>query len=194
MTVANNILYLGGYFTYLSRSPRAYNAALDLSTGNITGWNPSLNRNVNSIVVNGSVAYLAGTFAGNQSRNHLAAVMPNTGQPTAWNPNPDVNIDVLSIQGNVLAGLADPARAVPVLLHPNPTNGLFTVALPREVSQAAFTVFNVCGREVICTVTKGTAGTSLWQQFDLRPNSTGLYLIKIQPPKAVVIKRVFLSR
>ncbi|MBD0256158.1 MAG: DUF11 domain-containing protein [Cytophagales bacterium] len=94
----------------------------------------------------------------------------------------------------VLTALAAPARPLPVELHPNPTDGIFTVTLPAGVTQATITVFDALGRKVFQKVTRGTGSTGLRQPIDLRPSGAGMYVVRIETPKAVVIKRIVLGR
>jgi hypothetical protein len=79
-------------------------------------------------------------------------------------------------------------------LGPNPTDGRFTVTLPAGVTEAAFTVFDALGRKVFQQAARCTESTALRQSIDLSPNGTGVYLLKIQTPKAVVVKRIVLGR
>ncbi|CAA9320657.1 MAG: hypothetical protein AVDCRST_MAG56-6941 [uncultured Cytophagales bacterium] len=90
----------------------------------------------------------------------------------------------------VLTSLGASPGAGPVLLHPNPTSGIFTIVLPASLARAAVAVFDALGREVA-----GSAGdTSPRRQFDLRPNGAGVYLVKIQTEQAVIVKRVVVRR
>jgi WD40 repeat protein len=92
-------LYVGGIFSSIGAQvpqPSRQNiAALDLTTGNATAWNPGANSSVGTIAVApgpGGPVYLAGAFttigANNQTRANIAAVDPATGNVTNWNPNP----------------------------------------------------------------------------------------------------------
>jgi hypothetical protein len=90
--------------------------------------------------------------------------------------------------------LTAPVLAKLLKLGPNPTEGQFTIILPEGVTEAAFTVFDALGRKVFQQAARCTESTALRQSIDLSPNGIGVYLLKIQTPKAVVTKRIVLSR
>ncbi|HEX8531299.1 MAG TPA: T9SS type A sorting domain-containing protein, partial [Cytophagales bacterium] len=90
--------------------------------------------------------------------------------------------------------LTSPVLTRLLKLAPNPTDGPFAVALPEGVTEATFTVFDALGREVLHRVARGSDGTAMRQSFDLRPNGAGVYLLKIQTPKAVVVRRIVVGR
>ena len=91
LDVSDPVLYVGGDFTSIGGQTRNSMAALDLSTGTSSSWNPNVNGVVYSIIVRGSTIYIAGEFTnvGGQTRNHLAAIDVVTGTTTSWNPNVD---------------------------------------------------------------------------------------------------------
>ncbi len=90
--------------------------------------------------------------------------------------------------------LTSPVLALLTELRPNPTGGPFAIALPEGVTQAGFTVFDALGRMVMHQTATAADGRGILQKFDLRPNGAGMYLVKIQTAKALITKRVVLSR
>src|SRR5262245_21027827 len=93
LTVSGNLVYAGGNFPRVGGGDRGNVAAIDVSTGAATGWNPGASGNVYAIAVRGGTVYLGGLFyavgggAGALStRTGLAAVDSVTGVPTAWDP------------------------------------------------------------------------------------------------------------
>ena len=93
IAVTNSAIYVGGNFTYIGDSLRAYIAALDPVTGFATAWNPEQNDpagsgTVAALAVSGSDVYAGGffTFIGGQYRNHIADIDASSGLSTAWNP------------------------------------------------------------------------------------------------------------
>jgi hypothetical protein len=81
--------------------PRDHIAALDASSGVATGWNPSANNDVKTLLLSGGLLYAGGLFTSvGQPRNHLAAFDPATGLTTAWNPNVDGPVYALAVNGN----------------------------------------------------------------------------------------------
>lgn len=98
---AARILYVGGDFTQVSPADplidtvvtRRNLAAFDLSTGEVTAWDPAPDGPVYAMWLNpaGSALYLGGDFAavGGQFRERLAAVDTTLGLPDTWNPGAD---------------------------------------------------------------------------------------------------------
>jgi len=84
-------VYVGGTFSSIAGQSRRNLAAVDVTTGSATAWNPSPDGpGVRALVVSGSIVYVAGRFSsiGGQRRNALAALDARTGSATMWNPNP----------------------------------------------------------------------------------------------------------
>jgi gliding motility-associated-like protein len=100
---AGNILYIGGSFSSVNNVARANLAAIDLTTGNLTNWNPNANSYVHAIKVSGSIVYAGGYFLtiGGQARSKIAALDASTGLATTWNAN------VSSSNGTVHAIIVD---------------------------------------------------------------------------------------
>src|SRR5262249_32423162 len=110
LTVSGTLVYVGGNFPTVGGGDRSNVAALDISTGAATSWNPGVSGNVHTIAVRGGVVYLGGFFylvgggAGAiASRAGLAAVDSVTGVPTVWNPQVEGRYD---LYGGNIQGLA----------------------------------------------------------------------------------------
>src|SRR5262249_6874141 len=90
LALSGSLLYVGGRFGNIGGQFRGKVAALDVTTGAATGWNPNANDMVEAIAV-GSSIYVGGSFAtiGGQARSHIAALDATTGLATSWNPNAD---------------------------------------------------------------------------------------------------------
>lgn len=96
MLLDGSTLYVGGNFTSIGGNIRANIAALDLSTGLATAWNPQAyapmftTPYVMSLALSGTTMYVAGQFnsIGGQSRAGFAALdtTVNTNNATAYNP------------------------------------------------------------------------------------------------------------
>jgi hypothetical protein len=99
MAAAGGKLYVGGEFDTLSGQPRRCLASFELSTGDLTSWDPrpSSARGVPEIdcvhAVNGSV-YVCGFInaVGGKPRNFVAELDADTGLATDWNPDPLNNV------------------------------------------------------------------------------------------------------
>ncbi len=91
LAVKDSTLYVGGQFTEVGGQIRYNLASVDISTGNVTTWNPNVNYDgrIYTFVVSNSILYVGGDFKiiGGQIRNGLAAIDTTTGNVTTWNPN-----------------------------------------------------------------------------------------------------------
>lgn len=110
LTVSGSTIYVGGTFGNIGGQARNRIAALDANTNtnNALSWYPAVPSGwVNSIVVDGSLAYVGGTFTsiGGQARNRLAAVNTSTAAVTGWNPDADFDVNSLIVSGsNIYVG------------------------------------------------------------------------------------------
>lgn len=92
ITVHNNLAYIGGTFSAIGGQTRNRLAAIDITTGVATGWNPNpgadFNWPVNAIAISGNNVYIGGAFTqlGGEPRNYIGAVDINTGLATVWEP------------------------------------------------------------------------------------------------------------
>ena len=110
----NNLVYVGGGFTTVNgATTRNRLAAIDMSTGVATGWNPNAGGVVQAVVLDAtnSQLYAGGTFTtvnGATTRNRLAAVSTATGTATSWDPNVGNNnvyaLALDSVTGVIYAG------------------------------------------------------------------------------------------
>src|SRR6266849_5979537 len=102
--VSGNTVYAGGLLSAIGGQPRYNLAALDVSTGLATDWNPHAIGSVYSLAINGKTLYAAGAFnsIGGQPRSGIAALDASTGLATDWNPNPNTGITRLAINGDAV--------------------------------------------------------------------------------------------
>lgn len=99
IAVQGNVLYIGGQFTLVNKESRINLAALNLSTGELTAWDPRVyglsttdpNAWVNRMEIKDGRLYIGGRFrsvnALSTLRPGLAAIDLTTGAATSWNPN-----------------------------------------------------------------------------------------------------------
>ena len=96
----------GGNGTTAAPRPRANLAAIDLTTGMATNWNPSANDGVETLAVSGSRVYAGGEFTvvnGNVARQRLAAFDTNLGNATPWDPSVHDNaVFALAVSGSTV--------------------------------------------------------------------------------------------
>jgi beta-propeller uncharacterized protein DUF5122 len=88
LAVSGSTVYVGGSFTSVGGQGRSNIAALDVTTGLATAWNPGADGDVYALAVSGSKVYAGGHFTriGGQARSYIAALETATGLATAWNP------------------------------------------------------------------------------------------------------------
>ncbi len=98
-------LFVGGNFESVGGSLRRNLMKLSLTGSGAldANWNPSPDKGVNALVVDGSSLYVGGRFAsiGGQQRNNLAKVASSGVAATdaGWNPSPNSPISVLTSDG-----------------------------------------------------------------------------------------------
>ena len=93
-----NTLYVVGQFTTVNAAARGRGAAINLTTGALTAWNPKLGDTAWAVDATASAVYLGGTFgrANNIVRNRLAAFTP-AGALLPWAPNVDAYVRTLKV-------------------------------------------------------------------------------------------------
>jgi hypothetical protein len=101
-------MYVGGYFTRIGGQTRNAIAALSMSTGQATSWNPGANYDVGPILVSGGTVYVGGafTYIGGQPRQGIAALSASTGQATSWNPDAHEGANTGYVNSLALSGSA----------------------------------------------------------------------------------------
>lgn len=113
IAVSGNIAYIGGLFTSMrpagtssGGTGRSHLGAINLTTGQMTSWNPGANGDVTSIAVSpdGSTVFVGGVFttAGGASRRNIAAIDAGTGAATTWKPGADNEVGAMAIANNRL--------------------------------------------------------------------------------------------
>ncbi|MDP2587658.1 MAG: Calx-beta domain-containing protein, partial [bacterium] len=82
----SDLLYIGGAFTSLDAIPRRA-AALDVSTGQPTGWAPTLNGAVKSLYLDENVVYVSGSFTTCNGVAQRICAYEYDGTPASWSPD-----------------------------------------------------------------------------------------------------------
>ncbi len=105
-------LYAAGDFAAIGGQPRKNIAALDVTTGAATSWNPNPETgqviSVRAIALSADTVYIGGNFEsiGSTARHSLAAIYASTAAITDWNPGPppdqEANINALAVSRNTV--------------------------------------------------------------------------------------------
>lgn len=113
LALSGSTLYVGGSFAgtnSIGGANRNRIAALNVTNGSATSWNPDASGAVHALAVSGSTVYAAGDFNGTDSiggadRNNIAALSATTGSATSWDPNANGEVNALAVSGSrVYAG------------------------------------------------------------------------------------------
>jgi FlgD Ig-like domain/Domain of unknown function (DUF5122) beta-propeller len=102
--VSGATVYVGGSFTSIGGQQRKDLAALTVSTGQATSWNPNASHIVRAMVINGATMYVGGDFdaIGGQNRKFIAAIDTATGSATAWNPTLNARVYTIVVSDTLV--------------------------------------------------------------------------------------------
>jgi hypothetical protein len=102
--VSGNTVYVGGTFANIGGQFRNNIAALDITTGAATAWNPSIDGPVYALSVSGKSIYIGGDFRyiSGQARKYIAALNATDGTVTSWNPKFNGRVNTLTLSGNTV--------------------------------------------------------------------------------------------
>lgn len=106
IAVHDGVVYAGGDFGIFGGSVRNNAVAIDVTSGQILGWNPDANAPVRAVSVAGDIVYLGGAFTtvGGQPHRGIAATHRNGGV-VDWDPQADGDVRSILVHGStVLAG------------------------------------------------------------------------------------------
>ena len=103
--VADGSLIVGGTFSSVDAVPRRNLAAIDLTSGEVTAWDPGANGEVEGIAVEGSRVYVGGAFTavGGAERRFVAAIDAGTGAVVPWSGDATadgISVDAMQVEGS----------------------------------------------------------------------------------------------
>ena len=111
MVLDGDTLYIGGDFTTVGADSRSTLAAVSISTGLATAWDPGLSGGFNgtyALAQTASSVFAGGDFTsvGSDSRNFVAEISKTTGSSTAWDASATADfsgsVGALTIDGTTL--------------------------------------------------------------------------------------------
>ncbi len=106
LAISASTVYAGGAFSNVGDSTRYGIAAINISSGIATSWNPmgQYNTWVDALAISGSTLYAGGNFndMGDSTRNGLAAINLSTGNVTSWQLLPDFPVFALAANGSTI--------------------------------------------------------------------------------------------
>jgi len=106
--ISGTTIYIGGDFSSVGGLPRDGLAALDLTTGQVTDWNPlpygQVYGTIRTMARAGNTLYVGGDLqiTGEQERRNLAAVDIATGTLLPWAPRPSLPVNTMVVSGGKL--------------------------------------------------------------------------------------------
>lgn len=107
LALSGTTLYIGGVFQNVNATKKPWLAALNTTTGALTGWSPELDGPVFAMGITGTTVYVGGQFftINGSLRSYLGAIDQALGTPTSWDPEPDNFVWALAFgTGVVYAG------------------------------------------------------------------------------------------
>jgi hypothetical protein len=93
-------LYVGGDFTHIGATARNHLAAIDVATGQVTGFDPNVDGAVRALALHGTALYVGGTFShiGGLPVLNLARVDLATAQlDVTFQPAPDRGVNAIAV-------------------------------------------------------------------------------------------------
>ena len=99
MLLNGNILYIGGKFTQLGTTLRNNIAAIDITSGALTGWTANADAAVYTLGLSNGRLYAGGDFVmmGIKQRSHAAAIDMSADTVTVWDPSPNSAVQCMTI-------------------------------------------------------------------------------------------------
>jgi hypothetical protein len=201
LSVDGNLMYAGGSFGGIGGKQQKYAAALDLSTGTATNWNPDAKNTVWTIHAEGSSVFLGGSgvLSSGQRYFNAGAVDAATGQTLNWGPNFNGHVFTIGNVGtklfvggeyyqvdsllrggiimfeDITTGLN--RKSIPraeLSVYPNPVSDFVTVQ--RETNTpCAFLIRNTLGQIMQSGTISETA-----QQIDCSRLTKGAYFLQLE--------------
>lgn len=143
LAATETAVYAGGSMRTVGGVDRHGLAAIDLTSGSATPWNPQPSGPVTiiALMVRNGTVYAAGQFStiGGQPRSGVAAIDAATGVPTNWAPNPNNLVRAIDAEGTTiyvgggftsiggqprhLIAAIDAETGLATAWNPNPTTG-----------------------------------------------------------------------
>jgi len=201
LAVEGSTVYAGGSFTSIGGQPRTGLAALDVTTGLATSWDPAAGpfSAIRVLAVSSMTLYVGGDFSsiGGATRSGLAQLDRVTGLATTWNPQPSVG----SVQSMALGGSSvyvggfgaeafDLATGAVTAWSPGTFGSVYALALDGDTVYAGGFFFFIGGeaRNYIAALDATTGLATTWD-----PSANDLVASLAVGPDAVYAGGYFLA-
>jgi hypothetical protein len=174
LAIRGSVLYVGGAFASLNGEPRICLAAVDTSTGVITGWDPGLDGYVWSLMTSDNVLYVGGGFS-------RAGGIPASGLTAFALPRPPQSLPIAF----ALAQCA-----------PNPVGSSTSVnfSLP-QAATVSLDVYDVQGRRVLTALDRSPKPPGQYEvTLQLEKLPPGVYLYRLQAGETAATRRLVVAR
>ena len=185
-------VYIGGSFTEIRRPDgttvtRNRLAAINVSTGDVTSWNPDANGTVLALAKSsdGSRIFAGGDFTviKGKSRARLAKIYSDTGGISSWNPGASSSVRALAVKSssvfvggtfstvkgvtvNGLAKVSGSSGSVSSDFKPRPNGGVRSLALAHDGSRlyvgGNFTTIGGSSRRYLAAVSTTSGSAKSW--------------------------------
>ncbi len=108
MALSGSILYIGGQFTHVDGQSRTNLAAINISDGTVTSWDPETDSGIYtqvlSLAVSGSTIFAGGSFTaiGGAAINRFAAIDASTGTAVSRTPDVSSTVRAIAVSGSTV--------------------------------------------------------------------------------------------
>ncbi len=104
LAIDGSTLYATGYFDNIGGAARSNLAAIDVSTGSATAWNPTITSTGKALALTSDDVLIGGYFSktGALDRNNAAAVAKADGTVRSWDPSFSSNVNAIAVDGDAV--------------------------------------------------------------------------------------------
>ncbi len=184
VAINGSTLYMIGTFDTVGGVSRSGIASIDLSTGAVKPWSPSINGTVSAVTIdsNRKSVYIGGGFStiNDEPASFLAAYTDvSIGEPTTINESPEQQPSSFILSQN----------------YPNPFNPTTTISYSIPTNNyVTLKVFNILGQEVALLVNENLAAGKYTVTFNAGNLTSGVYLYRVEAGSFRSVKKMLLIK